>query len=151
MNSQKIPTDLQVLDTIYEMYNEEFVLHDQDKSIRETKIYVPIDCHKIADKLKVNGDIIFGRLHYHLEEKYGYDLPNPFNEPMPPRVKFFALKAGNDRHCVNFPLLVSVLAGLRQERKNFWTSTAIALSALVISLVSLGGDIWIWKLIQLVR
>ena len=130
------------------MYHKDFVLYDQDKTVRETKIYVPISCQEIADRLNVNGDIVFGRLYYHLEEKYGYKVPD---EPVPTRVHFFALKSGDDYHCIHFPLLVSVLAGLRQERKNFWTSTAIAISALIISLVSLGGDIWIWKLIQLLR
>ena len=148
MLTARIPTDLEILNTIYELYHKDFVMYDQDETVRETKIYIPINCQKIADRLKVNGDIVFGRLEYHLEKKYGYKIAD---EPVPTRVRFFAWKVGNDRHCVNFPLLVSILAGLRQDRKNFWTSTAIAISALIISLISLGSDIWIWKLIQFLR
>ena len=148
IKAMKVPTDLELLNTIYKLYHENFVLYDQDEKIRETKVMVPIDCNKIADILKVNRDIIFGRLYFHLEKKYGYKLDD---EPRNARVRFFALKAGKDIHCINFPLLVSVLACLRQERENFRTVTAIAILALIISLASLGGDIWIWKLIQFLR
>ena len=147
----EIPTDLELLNTIYDLYHERFVLYDQDEKTRETRVMVPIDCKKVADILKVNQHIIFGRLHFHLEKKYGYKLDD---EPeRNARVRFFSLEIGKDRHCINFPLLVSVLACLRQERENFWISNAIALFAVFISLISLGlgSDIWMWELIQFLR
>ena len=131
MNSLKIPTDLEILETIHKMYYKDFVLYDQDNTIRKAKIFVPIDCLEIANRLNVNGDTVFGRLEYHLEEKYGY------NQSESTRVKFFALQLGNDRHCVNFPLLEAVLASLKEERENFWTTTIIASLALILSFISI--------------
>ena len=64
----KVPTDLEILNTIYELHHKDFVLYDQDKEVRETKIMVPINCRDVAEILKVDGYIVFGRLYYHLEK-----------------------------------------------------------------------------------
>lgn len=127
----RIPTDIEILNTIYSMYHSDFVAFEKGGRSRDTKIYVPIDCKKIAGELKVDSDIVFGRLYYHLEKQYGYKQDDGSN------VHFFALKVGNDSKCVNFPLMTSVLAGLRQEKKKFWIGTAIAVLALIVSTVSL--------------
>ncbi|WP_218418286.1 hypothetical protein [Alteromonas lipotrueae] len=127
----RIPTDLEILNTIYRMYHSDFVAFERGDETRASKIYVPVDCKKIAGELKVDSDIVFGRLYYHLEKQYGYKQNDGSN------VHFFALKVRNDPKCVNFPLMTSVLAGLRQERKRFWIGTAIAVLALIISTVSL--------------
>lgn len=127
----RIPTDLEILNTIYHLYNSTFVAFEEDDGTRDSKIYVPIDCKKVASKLKVDPDIVFGRLYYHLEKQYGYKKDDGSN------VHFFALKVGNDSTCVNFPLMTSVLASLRHERKKFWIGTVIAVFALIISAVSL--------------
>lgn len=127
----RIPTDLEILNTIYRLYHSTFVAFERGDGTRDSKIYVPIDCKKIASELKVDADIVFGRLYYHLEKQYGYKQSDGSN------VHFFALKVGNDPKCVNFPLMTSVLASLRQERKKFWIGTAIAILALIISAVSL--------------
>lgn len=140
MTIPKIPTDLEVLDAIYESYHDDFISFGPGKKNREAKIYVPIDCKNIADKLKVDADIVFGRLHYHLEKKYGYRNDDGSF------VHFFSLQVGDDVLCINFPLMTSVLADLRQERNNFQTSTRIAGIALIFSLLSLGSDWVIWKL-----
>lgn len=126
-----IPTDLEILNTIYRLYYSDFIDFKRDNGARSSKTYVPIDCKKIAGELKVDADIIFGRLYYHLEKQYGYKRSDGSN------VHFFALKVGDDPKCVNFTLMTSVLAGLRQERKKFWVGTVIAVLALIISAVSL--------------
>ena len=72
----KIPTDRQILDAIYNEYYSTFTEYSKKEADRSAKIYVPIDCGKIARKLGVDGDIVFGRLYYHLEKKYGYKLAN---------------------------------------------------------------------------
>ena len=128
----RVPTDLELLNSIYEMHHEDFVRFDRDDSIRETKIYVPIDCHKIADELSVDADIILGRLYYHLEKKYGYKVDERTS------VYFFAQQIGKDRNCINFSLLSSVLASLKQERSDFLVSKRIAIIALLLSSFSLG-------------
>lgn len=106
----KSPSDLKILNTIYKMYYKEFetfTLGAENK--RVSKPYIPIDCKLIARKLKVDGDIVFGRLYYHLQEKYGY------NRDDGSKVAFFTLALAGDRHRINFPLMASVLAGLEEE------------------------------------
>ena len=97
------------------------------------KVMVHVNCRKVADILGVNGDIVFGRLYYHLEEKYGYKREDDS------QVAFFALKAGGVPRCINSPLMTSILAGLKQKEEKFWMSLVIAFFALVVSLVSLLG------------
>ncbi len=127
----KIPTDLKIIDTIYKEYHNDFISYKKGDSTRASKTHVPIDCEKIANILKVDPDIVFGRLYYHLEEKYGYQRPDGMN------VHFFALVVENDYRCVNFPFMTSILAALKQENKRFWIGTLIAITALVVSFISL--------------
>jgi len=130
----KTPTDLKVLNTIYKLYYEEFKNHSREPGIengRETKIFVPIDCTMIAKELDVDGDIVYGRLYYHLEQKHGYTRGDGSN------VTFFSMMVGSDRHCVNFPLLASVLAGLQEESSKFQLATWLSIFAVVISLAGL--------------
>ncbi|MBN8581766.1 MAG: hypothetical protein J0L96_13940 [Anaerolineae bacterium] len=128
---KKLPTDLQILNQIYEQYYNSFVTFSNDKKDRDTKIYIPIDIEKISKKLGVDIDIVFGRLYYHLDKKYGYKNEDGSS------VYLFALKIGNDRHCINFPLAASVLAGLRDEDKRHQTSITLAVVSLFISIISI--------------
>ncbi|MFK0570877.1 hypothetical protein [Endozoicomonas sp.] len=132
----KVPSDLEILEAIYKKYYDEFKSYEKDSPSRSSKIHMPISCREIAKSLNVDGDIVFGRLHYHLEKKYGYK-----NEDGS-RVSFFSLQIGKDNQCVNFPLLASVLAGLQQEQKKFITATAISSFSLAISLISLAIALW---------
>jgi hypothetical protein len=127
----KAPTDLQILNDIYDRYYPTFKTFVKGAPDRSAKIYVPIDCNKTAEALGVDGDIVFGRLYYHLEKKYGYAQKDGV------RVHFFALKVGQDMHCVNFPLLASVVAGLRQDNRKFWITTIISVVALILAVISL--------------
>lgn len=128
---RRLPTDLRILNAIYDRYYETFTQYtDGDKS-RSAKIYVPIDIKQIADDLKVDSDIIFGRLYYHLENKHGYRKDDGSVVP------FFSLHAGHDTHCVNFPLVVSVLADLRDQERKYTVATWIAVAAVIISIVSI--------------
>ncbi|MAD54073.1 MAG: hypothetical protein CMF18_08380 [Idiomarinaceae bacterium] len=130
------PTDVEVLESIYSKYYRDFTAYEEDESIRASKIYVPISCDEIAKELKVDGDIVFGRLYYHLESKYGYKQSDGSN------VHFFAFRVGKERHCVNFPLLSSVLAGLQQEKRKFVLATTISVVSLLISIISIGISLW---------
>lgn len=129
---KRAPTDLAILNRIYERYYDEFSRFRNGTGNRETKIYVPIDVTDIANSLGVDPDIVFGRLYYHLDYKYGYERKDGTH------VHLFALKAGRHTHCINFPYLGSVVASLREERRRYRLSTWIALGALVISAVSFG-------------
>ena len=126
----KSPSDLKMLSTIYKMYNKEFETFTVGaQNRRVSKPYIPVDCKLIARKLKVDGDIVFGRLYYHLQEKYGYTRDDGS------KIAFFALVLGGDRHCINFPLMASVLAGLEEESSKAQRATLLSTLAIVISLV----------------
>jgi hypothetical protein len=96
------------------------------------KIWVPIDIDAMAKKYRCDPDLIFGRLYYHMNEKYGSSTGDGQD------VNFFNMRLANDRHVVNFPLLTSVLANLQDERKRFIISTRLAALSLVVSAISIG-------------
>jgi hypothetical protein len=126
----RVPTDYEIVNEIYDRYYKTFTTFTKDSPDRSAKILVPIDIVAIAKRLHVDVDIIFGRLYYHLEEKYGYVRPDGTH------VVFFTLAAGSDKHCVNFPLLGAVLAGMRQERRrNLW-AICVAVASFVVSAIS---------------
>lgn len=130
MASRPAPTDLEMLDAIYDRYFDEFAAYTDENRTRSSKIYVPVDIESLASELGVDSDIVFGRLYYHLEHKYGYDDDRGTHTP------FFTLAIGTDHHCINFPYLASVLASLRQEDRKFRIATSIAVISLVISVTS---------------
>jgi len=125
-----LPTDLDILSDIYERYYDAFTKYSAQDKIRSAKILVPIDIKEIADGLNVDVDIVFGRLYYHLNKKYSYCQPNGS------RVDFFTLAAGSDPNCV-FPLLASVLAGLRDQARKDSTATCIAVGSLIVAFISM--------------
>jgi len=106
----KSPTDVEILSFIRDHYYGVFASFDKDHPTRLTKIYVPIDVDMIGEKFEVDGDIIFGRLHYDLNRKYGYKNDDGS------KVEFFAngLGSGNTRekHLIHFPLLDAVIKQL---------------------------------------
>ena len=126
-----LPTDIQILDAIYERYYDSFTGYSETNKNRSAKIYVPIEIKELAGDLKIDPDIVFGRLYYHLEEKYGYKHDDGS------RVHFFALVAGEDRHCINFPYMASVLASLRDEDRKYRIATRIAVISLFLSVIAL--------------
>lgn len=129
---KRTPTDYALLNVIYERYYDEFAAYDPEHPGRSSKIYMPIDIETIAARLGVDSDIVFGRLYYHLENRYGYKLDDGSF------VHFFAIKVGADTHCVNFPYLSSVLATLRDENKKYRLATGIAVASLLLAVLSLG-------------
>ena len=128
----KSPTDFQILDDIYENYYKEFSAYVDEAPGRAAKIYVPIDIPAVARRLGVDPDIVFGRLYYYLQEKHGYTNDDGAQVP------FFARRIGQDRDCVNFPLLSAIHSGMRAERRKDVWAIGIAVVSLVISILSLG-------------
>ena len=126
---KKIPTDLEILELIYEESYERFASFDKDNPDRSAKIFVPFDLEGIAEKLNVDGDIIFGRLYYHLNKKYGYRKKNKTT------VSVYAT-VGGDGHSINMPLTASIIASLREEKNKFWIATSIAVVSLIVSIIS---------------
>lgn len=134
-----LPTDLEILNAIYERYYDAFVSFSEGDTNRSAKIYVPIDISQIAKDMGVDTDIVFGRLYYHLEEKYGYKRDDGSH------VNFFALKIGRDHNCVNFPYVASVLANLRDEKRKYRIATSVAFSSLIIAIISILLSIFLFS------
>lgn len=132
----KIPTDLELLDEIYNLYYEEYESFTKKDDKRAARNYVSIDCKKIASKLEIDANIVFGRLYYHLDKKHGYTWDDGS------KVHFFAFKIKDDMHCINFPLLSSILAGLRHENSRYKFTQKIAMLALLFSSISLGITVY---------
>lgn len=130
--ARPLPTDEHLLAMIYKKNLKAFSEWSEDNKTRVTKIWVPIDIDEMAKKYRCDPDLIFGRLYYHMNEKYASSTGDGQD------VNFFNMRLGNDRHVVNFPLLTSVLANLQDERKRFIISTRLAALSLVISAISIG-------------
>jgi hypothetical protein len=127
----KCPSDREILSIIYKMYYEEFQNFSHVvESGRPSKIYIQISCQAVAERLSVDKDIVFGRLYYHLQKKHGYTQDDGS------KVLFFGT-VEDDLHCVNFPLLGSVLAGLQEEASKFRLATGISFLAMAVAIVAL--------------
>jgi|SRR3954470_10894880 hypothetical protein len=133
---KKPPTDLEILSKIYDRYYEMFAAHSKETPTRDSKILVPVDLSSIASGFGMDADIIFGRLYYRLNKKHGYKNDDGS------RVDLFTPQAGKDRHCVNFPLLASIVADLREDRKKFLVATTLAIVSLCISVTSIIIAAW---------
>ena len=58
IRKRRNPTDIQILETIYNKYYDKFKDFDEKTKDRETKVYIPIDLKSVAEDLKVDGDIV---------------------------------------------------------------------------------------------
>ncbi len=126
-----IPTDERLLAELYRRYLRTFSDWSDENRTRAAKIWVPIDIEALAKRFRSDPDLIFGRLYYHMNEKYGSSTGDG------DRVNFFNIRLGQDRHCVNFPLLTSVLSDLQDDKKRFIVSTRLAGLSLIVSAVSI--------------
>jgi hypothetical protein len=126
------PTDLKISDTIYNMYYKRFATFRKEDQSRNDKIYVPIDIDRIANELKIDPDIIFGRLYYRLNKIHSY---KEWDEKLKTEIKtdLFANMHMHQPHCIHFPLMASILADLKDNQKKFLISTWISIISLVIS------------------
>lgn len=132
----KLLTDLEILEAIYGRYYHEFASFSKDAAdARNTKVYIPVDVDKIGEELTVDGDIIFGRLYYHCNKKYGYTNPDGS------KVQFFALELTSDgkkeKHCIQFPLMASVLAELKYENRKYNVATNVSVISLLVSIIAI--------------
>ncbi|HPG89179.1 MAG TPA: hypothetical protein PLD46_05965 [Hyphomicrobium sp.] len=130
---RKSPTDLELLEEIYRRYYEAFVSYREPTAERDSKVYMPIDVSELARHFDVDGDIIFGRLCYHLNPKFSVNTGNA----AAPFFRFLAGKDAPGRHRIQFPILASAIATLREARNQFLWANWLAASSLVISIIAL--------------
>lgn len=129
---KKPPTSLEILEEIYKRYYDEFTSHTRESPTRGTKIYVPIDICVIAEHFDVDGDIIHGRLYYHLDNKFSFTKRDGSLVP------FFLFQENSDQpHNVQFPILASAIAELREERDKYLWGIRLATASFVVSIIAL--------------
>jgi hypothetical protein len=132
-----LPTDLEILEAIYDRYYDEFQAFTGPTPDRQSKNYIAIDIPALASTLRVDADIIFGRLYYHLQEKHGFERvqDDVMTGTHRVQVPFFTQDLGGN--AVNFPLLSSVLAALREEHRKFQSDRTLSIIAIVLSVVAI--------------
>lgn len=132
---EKIPTDLQILKEIYKNHKHEFCTYSKDGTKTNGNIYIPIDIIKVAKKFKTTNNIIFGRLYYGMNHKYGYEkIENGSKVQVP----VFAPKCGEIKDAINLPMLISVIAGLQEQLSLFTKTLIVSIVGVLIALASFG-------------
>ena len=126
---QRTPTDLKILTSIYNRYFHEFRYADRES--RSAKNYVPIDIRQVARDLRMDENVLFGRLYYDLDRRYRYRQDDGAY------VHLFSLVVGDDRHAIHLPYLAGILAKSRSDWNRFWIATVIASISLAVSILSL--------------
>jgi hypothetical protein len=127
------PTDLQILEEIYDRYYDEFVVFSGEDPERDSKVYVPIDISSIANHFGVDGDIVHGRLYYYLDHKYGITRSDGGRVPF---FRFVEDTVPGSRHQVQFPILASAIASLRDARNRYLWATGLAGASFIIALLA---------------
>jgi len=124
----KNPSDLELLECIYEQYKADFQLYDKDSYVRKGKIYVPIDCKLVASKLGADPELVFGRLYYHLANVYRYQQSKDVE------AKLFEFKVDGQLHCIQFPILASVVANLKADNKRHKSTLFASVFAVIVAI-----------------
>lgn len=127
---EKIPTDLEILEEIYYRYYDEFRRYAKKEPDRIARSRVPIDVEEIANAVGVQKDMIFGRIFYHFNKKYSYKNEKGETTTFFTTEKFEGLS-------VNFPLVVSRIADLREEKKTKETFMMLSTVAVGLSVLSI--------------
>jgi len=132
------PTDLEILEEIYRRYYGEFSAYSPEDPERDSKVYVPINIREIAEHFGVDGNIVHGRLYYYLDHKYSIIKPNG---GLVPFFRFVEDTVPTSRHQVQFPILASAIASLREERNKFLWATWLAGASFLIALLAFAVSI----------
>lgn len=125
-----IPTDLEIIEDIYFRYYDSFKRYATDEPDRIARIRVPINIQEVADACNVPEDMVFGRMFYHFNKKYSYKDEKG-------RITTFFVTDKFEGLSVNFPLVASVLADLRQEKKQTDVLIALASSSMGLSIIAI--------------
>ncbi|MFP8488672.1 hypothetical protein ACKGJO_06170 [Gracilimonas sp. Q87] len=126
----RIPTDFEIMEELYERYYDSFRKYAKEEPDRIARSRVPINVQEIASACGVEEDMIFGRIFYHFNKKYSYKDEKG-------RVTTFFVTDKFEGLSVNFPLVASVLADLKHEKKQNDTLFIISSCALACSIFAL--------------
>lgn len=147
------PTDLEILDHIYNEYYQDFLNFLPEKPTRVDRILVPLDLQKIGTHFKMDINILFGRFYYDMNHKYSYKdgagIPvklflNEVRGSLPHHTEKNKTVPTKNVDCIQFLYLASVVADLRHEHRKYtranlisWISATAAIISIVISIVAL--------------
>ena len=126
----RIPTDLEIMEELYERYFESFRKYATEDPDRIARIRVPINVQEVAEACGVEEDMIFGRIFYHFNKKYSYKDEKG-------NVTTFFITDKFEGLSVNFPIVASVLADLRVEKRKTDNYLFISSAALALSVIAL--------------
>jgi hypothetical protein len=139
LSMRRPPTDFELVRATFKRHRDDYYA---GKRATHAPTFIPINIPAIAAELGTTDDSVFGRLYFHLEERYGTVDEKGVHKSL------FTPKLGSEANCVNFPLLEAVLAGLwlerRRDLRTFWASTislGIAVASLVLSVLVATGKI----------
>jgi len=132
---EKIPTDLEILKEIYKNHAHEFSTYSKDGIKTDANIYIPIDIPKVANHFKTTKNIIFGRLYYGMNHKYGYEK---IENEQKVKVPVFAPDCEELKNAINLPMLISVIAGLQEQLSIFKKTLIVSIFGVLIALASFG-------------
>lgn len=126
----KIPTDLEIVEELYDRYYDAFRKYAKEEPDRIARIRVPVNVKEVAGAIGIEEDMIFGRIYYHFNKKYSYTDDKGNATTFFTTDKFEGLS-------VNFPLVASVLADLREERKRSEQFMLVSFGGLALSMIAL--------------
>ncbi len=127
----KLPTDRFLLQCIFDMYARDYPGPKDERGAGVNDPYVPIDVHAVAKKVGMPPELVFGRLYFHLDQKYRYKHEGGATTAL------FQLKVGDKRHAVQFPYLAAILAEKNLEFRRYTLTLGLSTLALGVSVASL--------------
>jgi hypothetical protein len=132
---RRLPTDREILEAIYRRHSAQYeaVSRGDDTKSRDSKVYFPVDLAAVADDLRVDGNLVFGRLHYYLDRKHAYRNERDGSWTL---LLWLRSDRPEGRHWINFPLMTSVLAGLQEDDRRVKWTRDLAIWSLVVSVAA---------------
>lgn len=131
MPRESLHTDREILQCIFEMYRASYPGLVVAPGVTENDPYMKIDVSEVARRLDCDDRLLFGRLYYSIDRKYGYIQSDGS------RVHLFAAKVGDVYHSVNFSMLCATLADMHHQDNRFRRTVGVAIFAAVLSLIAL--------------
>jgi hypothetical protein len=122
----KLKTDREILRALYDMYQADYPAKGDP--------FIPVDVHAVAKRLRCHPELLFGRLYYDMGTRLRHRNPSDPNTTV---ASVFEKAVGDKRHCINFPYVVALLAGMEAERRRNHLSVVLSVVALAVSIVGL--------------
>jgi hypothetical protein len=121
---RSFPSDLKILERIHRQYLDHYL---SAGGIVEPGYVAVGNLADLAAKLGQDRDLLVGRLRYHINRKYSYKDASGQETHL--------IVEEHGYYLVNFPLLVGLIANLREEKKRYRTSICLSVTATIVSVI----------------